>query len=378
MAVAQMRTTPPKQLMTTVIIGIQSAENKTGANENTTEIPATSDDDGNGIDEDLRRALTVMLAHEFQQTTTIPLPTTAQWQDSTANDWDLNKLAHAIKDGRELQRDEIENATLYKLWSQQKVRRGTRHLVPHGERRHTESKAHLRTRIPPPKLRQAIFSALHVAPMAGHTGYQKTFWKIAARYYWPNMATDIKQLTLGCGHCNAANITSHEAQQQLAAFQADEPFDVITLDVWHPGRAAMVKKGNGTHVVTCIDTMTGFAAATFVNALDSETMTRSSIHIILHQPRLTKTSHHRFRQRIRRSHANTVPKYWTPELHGQQRQPQSHYMREVSSIFKQGSKNPRRRLRNIPRFHVRHHISRCTPGTPPQWMGQTLCDHMQP
>jgi hypothetical protein len=52
------------------------------------------------------------------------------------------------------------------------------------------------TRIPPPKLRQAIFSAFHVAPMAGHTGFQKTFWKIAARYYWPNMAADIRQLTL--------------------------------------------------------------------------------------------------------------------------------------------------------------------------------------
>ena len=73
--------------------------------------------------------------------------------------------------------------------------------------------------------------------MAGHTGFQKTFWKIAARYYWPQMARDIKQLTLGCGHCNAANIASHEAQQQLQTFQADEPFDVITLDVWHPGKA---------------------------------------------------------------------------------------------------------------------------------------------
>ncbi|KAI2508403.1 hypothetical protein MHU86_6077 [Fragilaria crotonensis] len=271
MAVAQMRATPLKQLMTTVIIGIQSAENKTGASENTTEIPATSDDDG--IDDDLRRALTVMLAHEFQQTTAIPLPTTAQWQDATANDWDLNRLVHAIREGRQLQREEIENATLYKLWSQQKLEEENGILFHTGK---GENRRHLRTRIPPPKLRQAIFSALHVAPMAGHTGYQKTFWKIAARYYWPNMATDIKQLTLGCGHCNAANITSHEAQQQLATFQADEPFDVITLDVWHPGRAATVKKGNGTHVVTCIDTMTGFAAATFVNALDSETMTRAA------------------------------------------------------------------------------------------------------
>ena len=185
-------------------------------------------------------------------------------------------IVDAIRNQREIQRDEIQNATLYKLWTHKKLEEEDGILYHTGNGEGANTRRHLRTRIPPPKLRQAIFSALHVAPMAGHTGFQKTFWKIAARYYWPNMAADIKQLTLGCGHCNAANITSHEAQQQLQTFQADEPFDVITLDVWHPGKAATVKKGSGTHVVTCIDAMTGFAAATFVDALDSETMTRAA------------------------------------------------------------------------------------------------------
>ena len=292
-AIAQMRTTPPTQLLTTILIGLQQAEDRTTKHD-TQDIPATSDDT-EGIDEDLRRALAVMLAHEFQQTTTIPLPTTAQWQDATTNDWDLNHIANALRNGTQLQRDEIENPTLYKLWAQNKLEEEDG-IVYHTGAGSTHNRRHLRTKIPPPKLRQAIFSALHVSPMAGHTGYQKTFWKIAARYYWPNMATDIKQLTIGCGHCNAANIASHEAQQQLAAFQADEPFDVITLDVWHPGRAATVKKGNGSHVVTCIDTMTGFAAATLINALDSETMTRAAFHGFFHHTWPAKTSHHRFRQ----------------------------------------------------------------------------------
>ena len=47
--------------------------------------------------------------------------------------------------------------------------------------------------------------------------------------------------------------------------------------MWHPGKAATTKKGPGTHVVTCTDGMTGgFAATTFVDALDSETMTRAA------------------------------------------------------------------------------------------------------
>ena len=273
MALAQARTTPPKQLLTAAIMGMHSAENRTNWNrENDDDTPATPHDTEENIDQELRQALTVMLAEEFQQTTALPLPTTAQWQDATAKDWDLHTLVQAIRDNRQIQRDEIQSNALYKLWAAGMLEEeeGILYHTGKGNRRH------LRVRIPPPRLRQAIFSVLHAAPMAGHTGFQKTFWKIAARYYWPNMTADVKQLTLGCGHCNAANVTSHEAQQQLQTFAADEPFDVITMDVWHQGKAAATRKGNGTHVVTCLDTMTGFAAATFVESLDSETMTRAA------------------------------------------------------------------------------------------------------
>jgi hypothetical protein len=81
-----------------------------------------------------------MLAHEFQQTTTIPLPTTAQWQDATAQDWDLYTLVDAIRNQRNIQRDQIRDATLYKLWTQRKLEEedGILYHNGHGEnnRRH--------------------------------------------------------------------------------------------------------------------------------------------------------------------------------------------------------------------------------------------------
>jgi Reverse transcriptase (RNA-dependent DNA polymerase)/RNase H-like domain found in reverse transcriptase len=116
-ALTQMRTTPPKQLITAALSGLQQAEDKTIIKHTVTGEPATCDDT-DGIDDELRLALTNMLAHEFQQTTTIPLPTTAQWQDATSTDWDLNKIVNASQNGGEIQRDEIQNATLYKLWTQ--------------------------------------------------------------------------------------------------------------------------------------------------------------------------------------------------------------------------------------------------------------------
>ena len=280
LAIIQIRNTPPKQLMAAAIQGLYQAELKNRAHHvtatsNDTNGDPNKEDGSDGSNEDLRNALTCMLAVEFQQTIAIPLPTTAQWQDATADDADLNAIATAIRTNQELQRNQIQDATLYKQWRNNEFEEENG-IVYHIGKGNPTKRRHVRTKVVPPRLRQAIFSALHASPMAGHTGFQKTYWKIAARYHWPNMATDIRALTLGCGHCNAANVASHEAQQQLHTFESDAPFDVITLDVWHPGKAAAVKKGNGTHVVTCIDAMTGFAAVTFVDALDSETMTRAT------------------------------------------------------------------------------------------------------
>ena len=272
----QTKLTPPKQLITATLNGMHQAETTTQTNEvNETEGEAEIYDEDTQVDEELRQALSAMLAAEFQQTTALPLPTMAQWQDATIMDWDLNTIVQALKDNRHINRDEIQSATLYKLWNDKKLEQEDG-ILYHTGKGSQNNRRHLRTRIPPPRLRQAIFAALHASPMAGHTGYQKTFWKIAARYYWPNMTADIKQMTLGCGHCNAANITGHEAQQKLNTFEADEPFDVITMDIWHPGKAASTRKGQGSHVVTCLDAMTGFAAATFVESLDAETITRAA------------------------------------------------------------------------------------------------------
>ena len=273
MNIDQMQRTPPKELLTAAMIGMQDAERRTPpiSTGESNETEENHMDEAN--DDTLLPILRTMLAHEFQQTTTIPLPTTAQWQDATERDEDMRRIKDAVRNGTHLEPQQIAEKEMYKLWTQGRIEE-EQGILYHCHRQ--GQTRHVRTRIAPPGLRQAIFSALHAAPMAGHTGYQKTYWKIAARYYWPRMATDIRQLTLGCGHCNAANVTSHEAQQQLQTFQADQPFDILTMDIWHPGKAATTKKGNGTHVVTCIDAMTGFAAATFVDALDSETITRAA------------------------------------------------------------------------------------------------------
>ena len=272
----QLRGLPPYQLTQAIITGLWEAEIRTTPDKEPdhAEIHDTYEDIYN-VDEALRGTLRTMLAAELNQTTTIPLPTTASWQDHTENDHDTAILLGAIREGTMPTKDQFNETGYYAELINHRLEEEDGIIYRH-ETNPRKAMRHLRTRVAPKALRQAIFTALHAAPMGGHTGYAKTFWKIAARYYWPNMTQDIRRMTLGCAHCMAANIASHEAQQQLRTFEADNPFDVIVLDIWHPGRAAIIKNGPGSHVLVCIDVMTGFASATFVDSVDSETITRAS------------------------------------------------------------------------------------------------------
>ena len=56
----------------------------------------------------------------------------------------------------------------------------------------------------------------------------------------------------------------------------DEPFDVISMDVWHLGTTkknnAMTRNQKAT--LTCLCNLTGFASLAFVRQINSDTMGR--------------------------------------------------------------------------------------------------------
>jgi hypothetical protein len=41
-----------------------------------------------------------------------------------------------------------------------------------------------------------ILAALHATPLAGHTGFYKTFWHIAAQNWWPGMSSNVQKAVL--------------------------------------------------------------------------------------------------------------------------------------------------------------------------------------
>ena len=117
----------------------------------------------------------------------------------------------------------------------------------------------LRTRVVPPTLRQVVVAACHASPFAGHSGNTRTLQRVITRYWWPMVARDVERMVSACGHCRLANNASHEAQMELHGLESSAPFDVVFLDVWEPGE--VVDADGSRKILTCLDCMTGFAAA---------------------------------------------------------------------------------------------------------------------
>ncbi len=196
---------------------------------------------------------------EVNELTTVPLPTEERWREETANDPDLATIATALTTGEEL--DEV--AIMEK-----------RYLEPFGKGQlsledgviyfydvpKTARIRQMRVRVTPPKLRRVAIVACHASPMGGHSGVTRTYYRVAARFWWPTMKRDVDKLVRFCAHCRLGNATMHDAQDYLNALESDGPFDVVFMDFWEPGE--IPDKSGMWKLLTMLDEMTSFAAAT--------------------------------------------------------------------------------------------------------------------
>ena len=208
--------------------------------------------------------------------TTLPLPTTETWIKAIEQEPDLRLLKHALQNKiiplralftnkkyhNELTSHHLclENGMIYRLEQPMatRIRQLQRKVVP-------------LTLCP-----TVIAAYQHVTPLAGHTGVYKTYWHIAARFWWPEMSRDIQKAVLECAHCRVANVASHQAQQIIGALSMDEPFDIISMDIWYPGstKTNTTTTQNQKTILTCLNNLTGFANLAFSSQGSSEMIAR--------------------------------------------------------------------------------------------------------
>lgn len=205
-----------------------------------------------------------LMAQNLNRRTTLPLPTLEEWRAAVSSDQDLSKVKRALEDDTLLLRADLSQKSYHDEWLRGSLEIENGVVYQYEEPRKAKVRQ-LRRKVVPLALRRTIVTAYHVAPIAGHVGFHKTYYRIAVRFWWPSMSADVRFNVIGCAACKLSNSASHENQKVLSALSCDQPFDVVTMDIWEPGYVIeKSKKVTGRKLVTHLDNMTGFAAIALI------------------------------------------------------------------------------------------------------------------
>jgi hypothetical protein len=269
----QLRAQPPKEVLRAIFARLLDAEIQTA----TSKAPL---DQNHYKSEQLQDLLSLtkpekkfsVFQTKIDRWTVIPLPTHKKWAEAVEHDKDLTKILEALQHDRHLERHRIANKQYHDAWEKGQLEQEDGIIYHTGEPKWTQIRQ-LRRRVVPKSLRQLIITAYHATPLAGHSGIYRTYWRVAARYWWPRMYLDVKEAVGACAHCKLANAVGQDAKTILEALSSDCPFDVIAIDIWSPG-AVPDKEGN-TKALTSLDTTTGFASAAILQSMQSESVART-------------------------------------------------------------------------------------------------------
>ena len=107
----------------------------------------------------------------------------------------------------------------------------TRDFWPTSQKRRNEKREQI---VLPQSLRLIVLKEYHDKPYSGHLAFQRTYFKIQNKYYWPNMKREIKEYCKACITC-AENIKNANPKTFLHPLEiVDAPFSVIAIDFLGP------------------------------------------------------------------------------------------------------------------------------------------------
>ena len=101
----------------------------------------------------------------------------------------------------------------------------------------------------PKTLKQTVLEVGHSVPWAGHLAAQKTYARIAARFYWPSMYTDVTEYCRSCPECQITSDRTPSPAPLQPLPLIETPFERIAMDIVGPFERS--KSGNKYILVVC-------------------------------------------------------------------------------------------------------------------------------
>jgi len=97
---------------------------------------------------------------------------------------------------------------------------------------------------------------MHEDPLSGHFGYNGTYQRIAIKYWWNGMGTDIKDFVKSCPICQFTG--SRKFKETLHPIKVGQSFDHIVIDLIGPNQ---ITQQNNRYIITAIDYLTKWPEA---------------------------------------------------------------------------------------------------------------------
>nr|CAI5849390.1 unnamed protein product [Callosobruchus analis] len=112
-------------------------------------------------------------------------------------------------------------------------------------------------RVIPIEERRALISAHHDPPIFGHLGVQKTYARLASKFYWPKMKEDVARYVRNCDICLKAKPIQQAPVGLMLGHgpTATRPFEVVSIDLVGP----LPRSTSGfQYIVTMVDVFSKF------------------------------------------------------------------------------------------------------------------------
>ena len=97
---------------------------------------------------------------------------------------------------------------------------------------------------------------MHEDPLSGHFGYNGTYQRIAIKYWWNGMGTDIKDFVKSCPICQFTG--SRKFKEPLHPIKVGQPFDHIVIDLIGLNQ---ITQQNNRYIIMAIDYLTKWPEA---------------------------------------------------------------------------------------------------------------------
>ncbi|KMQ92133.1 reverse ribonuclease integrase [Lasius niger] len=86
----------------------------------------------------------------------------------------------------------------------------------------------------PKESRSRIIREFHNGPQAGHLGVEKTYHRVALRYFWPRMFKDVAEYVRRCDTCQRTKVEQAAPVGLMGQRTTETPWKVVASDIMGP------------------------------------------------------------------------------------------------------------------------------------------------